>query len=210
MNKEEVKKIEYIICSNVNGDKENCKKTMCEGCSFKLPRLKEASEEVCQLFEPKPSGAKAIKPARLQKPDPNCLKCKGKGSYYFCLPDDVGSPNLVKCDCVKPDESRLDIQQFIINHGWILSPAKMSDMISQFEEFAYTLKGEWDKLVTEAQDKGYKLAERECNKKIEEMFKEMKEHYGAPAGHPQTKDWGIAICTEDLQALEDRIKKEKR
>lgn len=29
-----------------------------------------------------------------------CPKCKGKGEYYFILPDDVGSPNLIKCeDC---------------------------------------------------------------------------------------------------------------
>jgi len=53
---EEVKKIEYIICSNVNGDKESCQKTLCEGCSFKLPRLKEASEQICQLFESKPES----------------------------------------------------------------------------------------------------------------------------------------------------------
>jgi len=35
------------------------------------------------------------------KPNPRCPKCKGKGEYYFRLPDDFGSPNLVKCDCVK-------------------------------------------------------------------------------------------------------------
>jgi len=26
-----------------------------------------------------------------------CPKCNGKGEYYLILPDDVGSPNLVKC-----------------------------------------------------------------------------------------------------------------
>ena len=26
-----------------------------------------------------------------------CSKCKGRGTYYFRLPDDVGSPNLTKC-----------------------------------------------------------------------------------------------------------------
>lgn len=46
------------------------------------------SKEICQLFEP--------------KPDPECPNCKGKGEYYFLLPDDVGSPNLVKCDCTEP------------------------------------------------------------------------------------------------------------
>lgn len=30
-----------------------------------------------------------------------CPKCKGKGEYYFQLPDDVGSPNLVKCEKCK-------------------------------------------------------------------------------------------------------------
>ena len=36
---------------------------------------------------------------KIEKPNPKCRKCKGKGWYYFCLPDDVGSPNKVKCDC---------------------------------------------------------------------------------------------------------------
>ena len=26
-----------------------------------------------------------------------CPVCKGKGEYYLRLPDDVGSPNLIKC-----------------------------------------------------------------------------------------------------------------
>ena len=26
-----------------------------------------------------------------------CSKCKGRGTYYFRLPDDVGSPNRTKC-----------------------------------------------------------------------------------------------------------------
>lgn len=28
-----------------------------------------------------------------------CSKCKGTGYYYINLPDDVGSPNKVKCEC---------------------------------------------------------------------------------------------------------------
>lgn len=27
-----------------------------------------------------------------------CSKCNGEGEYYFRLPDDVGSPNLVTCE----------------------------------------------------------------------------------------------------------------
>ncbi len=41
----------------------------------------------------------------------------------------------------KPDKSRLlvdeEIKEFISDHGWILSPARLADMISQFKEFAF-------------------------------------------------------------------------
>jgi hypothetical protein len=33
------------------------------------------------------------------KPDPDCPQCHGTGYYLFSLPDDVGSPNRVKCNC---------------------------------------------------------------------------------------------------------------
>lgn len=38
--------VEFEICSSINGDRENCEKTVCEGCSFKLPRLTEATDAV--------------------------------------------------------------------------------------------------------------------------------------------------------------------
>lgn len=40
-----------------------------------------------------------------EKANPNCPKCKGKGEYYFCLPDAVSSPNLVRCDCIQEKDS---------------------------------------------------------------------------------------------------------
>jgi len=48
--KDKVKEIEFAICNEINGDVDNCKKTVCDGCSFKLPRLKEAAQAVYALF----------------------------------------------------------------------------------------------------------------------------------------------------------------
>lgn len=45
------------------------------------------------------------------KPNPNCPKCQGKGEHYIRLPDDVGSPCLMKCDCMKEKPAILTIQE---------------------------------------------------------------------------------------------------
>ncbi len=56
-----------------------------------------------------------------------------------------------------------------------------------------------DKLQ-DAYNRGFKQGKFEERERI---FKEIEEHYGAPAGHPQAKDWGIAICAQDWQALRE-------
>lgn len=43
-----------------------------------------------------------MKPQVTTEPRKDCHKCHGEGEYYIQLPDDVGSPNLVRCDCVEP------------------------------------------------------------------------------------------------------------
>ncbi len=58
--------------------------------------------------------AQQIKPKEV-RPNPNCPKCKGKGEYYFHLPDSVGSPNLVECDCHEPKPSHKHGCEFC---GW--------------------------------------------------------------------------------------------
>ena len=84
---DKIKEVKKIIIQNIQN-----MHTADQIIRIGVPKM---AKEICQLFEP--------------KPDPNCPKCKGKGQYYFCLPDDVGSPNLIKCDYMKPkpDESRL-------------------------------------------------------------------------------------------------------
>lgn len=54
-------------------------------------------------------------------PNPNCSKCKGTGEYYVALPDDIGSPNLVICECVepKPDEGLREGDSQAINHIYL-------------------------------------------------------------------------------------------
>jgi len=75
-------------------------------------------------------------------PNPKCPKCHGKGEYYFILPDDVGSPNLVKCDSYeipKPEPTP------------ILTEKEASEAVDNFE-FEDWLEGAW-KIIARGQAK---------------------------------------------------------
>ena len=44
-------KLEYAICSEINGDAQNCIPDYCEECSFVLPDLREVIEAVHNLTD---------------------------------------------------------------------------------------------------------------------------------------------------------------
>ena len=213
MNEEEVKK---ILEQRIQLKGSYRKAYLSPNCIIGL------TSQICQLFEPKFNNAleadahswdtrELLEP----KPDDRLLtdeetqRARGIGgqAYTVAVQTNTKIPSLDAC-------------------------CNRSQNRVQDAKTASILKTEYDKLVTEAQDKGYKLAEAECSKKIEEIFRGIEDIVSQEEelqGDMPNDIWGqlqdrenavivlraIVRATKKniikgLQALEDRIKKEKK
>ena len=117
----------------------------------------------------------------------------------------------------KPDDRLLtdeDIKEFITDHGWILSPAKMLDMISQFKEFASIKDAEWTEKLDNHSARLTNVIERdmraECIKKIEEIFREMGKLITQLISQGFLPSEYHSFLTSRFQTLKDKYKKEKK
>lgn len=99
----------------------------------------------------------------------------------------------------KPDESRLltEIQLSDAIQAGNRMWAEQTDIDNRIP-----LAECHDIKIREYQDaKTASIKEAECQQRVERIFREMETCFGAPAGHPQAKDWGVAIYNGDWLAL---------
>lgn len=184
------------------------------------PEIRKASykyaEQICQLFEPKLYLDSPLD--KLSKPDEveaRAIDCFTECVHYqSCIP----FVNPVACTGKepKPDERLPELMQNeyedILSHKEkvTIGNNNLHNAIDKIAEFmvaktASILKTEYDKLVTEAQDKGYKLAEAECSKKIEEIFRDLDDKAHATDFIDHIR---LNIDFLDYQAIKDKYKKE--